>query len=211
MLHLARGAAMDYILSHLEHLGYSWAFRVVDSRAFGLPQRRRRVYIVASLAGDPRDVLLADDVPDRSWPSARHGPADRLLLDGRPHGSRPDGGCHAPRSRPVLAWVSRRPRGCFCPPDVSSRPPSKPWNACRAFRRSGLRALRGTKGGRKRWQLVGNAVSVPVAEWIGHRLSAPSMYDGVKDRPFVQGEPWPRARVVHGQEPNGGKRLGVPS
>ena len=47
MLHLARGAAMEHIVSRLERLGYRWASRVVDSRAFGLPQRRRRVFIVA--------------------------------------------------------------------------------------------------------------------------------------------------------------------
>ena len=70
MLHLAKGAAMERILSPLERLGYRWAYRVVDSRAFGLPQRRRRVFIVATSIGDPRGVLLADNAPtpDRDPP-----------------------------------------------------------------------------------------------------------------------------------------------
>ena len=42
-----------------QKLGYKWAYRVVDTRGFGLPHRRRRVFIVASLHGDPRDVLLS--------------------------------------------------------------------------------------------------------------------------------------------------------
>jgi len=53
--------AVAYVCSELERLGYSWAQRVVSSAAFGVPQRRRRVFIVASLHGDPRDVLLAQN------------------------------------------------------------------------------------------------------------------------------------------------------
>jgi len=51
--------AVAYVVDELERLGYSWAHRVVSAAAFGIPQRRRRVFIVASLHGDPRDVLLA--------------------------------------------------------------------------------------------------------------------------------------------------------
>lgn len=46
-------------MSELESLGYRWAHRVIGLTGFGLPQRRRRVFILASLHGDPRDVLLA--------------------------------------------------------------------------------------------------------------------------------------------------------
>ena len=51
--------AVAFVVEELERLGYSWAQRVVTSAAFGIPQRRRRVFIVASRHGDPRDVLLA--------------------------------------------------------------------------------------------------------------------------------------------------------
>ena len=68
MLHLRRGAAIGYILDQLEQRGYRWAYRVVNSRSFGLPQRRRRVFIVASPSSDPRDVLLADDAGKITWP-----------------------------------------------------------------------------------------------------------------------------------------------
>ena len=56
MLQLGRGEAMNVITERLEELGYRWAYRVVDSRAFRLPQRRRRIYLVASLECDPRHV-----------------------------------------------------------------------------------------------------------------------------------------------------------
>src|SRR5579871_2336675 len=41
MLQLNRGRAMDHITGVLEALGYRWAYRVIDSRALGRPQRRR--------------------------------------------------------------------------------------------------------------------------------------------------------------------------
>src|SRR5262249_28459887 len=44
-----------------------------------------------------------------------------------------------------------------------------------------------------RWRLVGNAVSVPVSTWLGHRLLDPVAYDGKSDPPVLRGAPWPRA------------------
>lgn len=61
MLRLSKGRALEVIVSALESLGYRWAYRVVDTRAFGLPQRRERVFLLASLDDDPRTVLLADE------------------------------------------------------------------------------------------------------------------------------------------------------
>lgn len=52
--------AVHYVTAALEALGYhSWAQRTVCSAAFGVPNRRKRVFIVASWHGDARDVLLA--------------------------------------------------------------------------------------------------------------------------------------------------------
>ena len=51
--------AVSYVVAELESLGYRWAQRVVGLTGFGLPQRRRRVFILASTHGDPRDALLA--------------------------------------------------------------------------------------------------------------------------------------------------------
>lgn len=60
MLHLDRGAAIRYITSHLERLGYSWAYRTVDTRSFGLPQRRERVFLLASLDESPWMRLFSE-------------------------------------------------------------------------------------------------------------------------------------------------------
>src|SRR4051794_36050734 len=48
MLALDRGKAMRWLTDQLEQRGYTWAYRVVDTQAFGLPQRRQRVLLLAS-------------------------------------------------------------------------------------------------------------------------------------------------------------------
>ncbi|MEI6636436.1 MAG: hypothetical protein WCO99_07700, partial [Planctomycetota bacterium] len=44
-----------------------------------------------------------------------------------------------------------------------------------------------------RWKLVGNAVSVPVAEWVGSRLSATTTWKPLLPVPFDRRGAWPRA------------------
>jgi DNA (cytosine-5)-methyltransferase 1 len=58
------GRDMGTVLGALGDLGYGWAYRVLDAQHFGVPQRRRRVFIVAGrhlgapdLTG-PASVLL---------------------------------------------------------------------------------------------------------------------------------------------------------
>ena len=45
MLVLDSGAAMRFLVDELESLGYRWAYRLVDSRFTGVPQRRQRVVL----------------------------------------------------------------------------------------------------------------------------------------------------------------------
>lgn len=43
------GKTLNVIITHLEELGYHVSFKLLDSKYFGLPQSRKRVYIVGSL------------------------------------------------------------------------------------------------------------------------------------------------------------------
>jgi DNA (cytosine-5)-methyltransferase 1 len=54
------GRDFGTFLGALGQLGYRWAFRVLDAQYFGVPQRRRRVFVVAHLGdrGDPAKVLF---------------------------------------------------------------------------------------------------------------------------------------------------------
>jgi DNA (cytosine-5)-methyltransferase 1 len=47
--------------------------------------------------------------------------------------------------------------------------------------------------------LIGNAVSVPVAKWLGESLSYPGNYDFSRDRLFPQDGRWPRAARFDGR------------
>ena len=192
MLHLARGATMAYVLSRLERLGYRWASRVVDSRAFGLPQRRRRVYIVASLVGDPRDVLLADDAADRSWPGLDlQRPIGFYWTEGRSgHGLTADA---VPPLKAGSGLGIPSPPAVLLPSGRVATPPIEAVERLQGFPARWTSALRHVRHGRNRWRLVGNAVSVPVAEWIGRRLATPGVYDAGNDSPLVEGGRWPNA------------------
>jgi DNA (cytosine-5)-methyltransferase 1 len=48
-----KGRDFGAILGALEQLGYGWSYRVLDAQYFGVPQRRRRVFVVGHL-GDWR-------------------------------------------------------------------------------------------------------------------------------------------------------------
>ena len=50
------------------------------------------------------------------------------------------------------------------------------------------------RGERLRWRLVGNAVSIPVANWIAERLATQSdIYNSTPDEEIPLGSPWPDA------------------
>ena len=191
MLHLAKGAAMERILGPLESLGYRWAYRVIDSRAFGLPQRRRRVFIVATSAGDPRDVLLSDNVPvpDRDPPEMTR-PIAFYWTEGRS-----GNGLTSDATPPLKAGSSLgipSPPAVLLPNGRVVTPPIEVAERLQGFRSGWTSPLRG-RAARHRWRLVGNAVSVPVANWIGRRLNNPHTYHAADDPPWNPRKSWPLA------------------
>ena len=191
MLHLRKGSAVQYILEQLEQRRYRWAYRVVNTRAFGLPQRRRRVFVVASRSLDPRNVLLVDDVGALTWPAVDLSrPIGFYWTEGRTgHGLTADA------IPPLKAGSSR---AIPCPPAVllsSGRvvtPTIEAVERFQGFREGWTARLRGGSA-RHRWRLLGNAVSVPVAEWIGRRLRKPGNYSGSGDPPVDPNSSWPDA------------------
>lgn len=68
-----QGRDMGAILGSLGHLGYGFAYRVLDAQYFGLAQRRKRVFIVGC-AGDARracQVLFEPESMFRDSPPSR--------------------------------------------------------------------------------------------------------------------------------------------
>jgi DNA (cytosine-5)-methyltransferase 1 len=57
LLSSADGRDFAIVLRTLADIGYGLAWRVLDARYFGVPQRRRRVFIVGHLGGDPEPAV----------------------------------------------------------------------------------------------------------------------------------------------------------
>jgi DNA (cytosine-5)-methyltransferase 1 len=170
MLQLEQGRAMRYLTDELGQLGYRWAYRVVDARAFGLPQRRRRVILLASRTEDPRPVLLAEDAAEVEQPLRDDSVCGFYWTEGlRGLGWAVDaiptlkGGSGLGIPSPPAMWV-RAQRLPLHTPGIRDA------ERLQGFPADWTAAASEAGGRGARWKLVGNAVSVPVAEWVGDRL-----------------------------------------
>jgi DNA (cytosine-5)-methyltransferase 1 len=190
MLQLARGQALNVIVSALEELGYRWAYRVVDARAFGLPQRRRRVFLVAALDDDPRTVLFADE---RGSPPDEVRAKDSACGFYWTEGVRGlgwavnavptlKGGSTVGVPSPPAIWL---PSGEFITPDIRDA------ERLQGFRAGWTLAATTVAKPGMRWKLVGNAVCVPVVHWIGKRLRTPGTCEIEGARPVSTIGAWP--------------------
>lgn len=171
MLQLDKGAAMHHLARAFEERGYRWAYRTVNSLSF-LPQRRERVFFVASHCElDPEAVLFVDEVTP---------PDNKTKLDTHAHGFYWTEGTRglgwAPDAVPTLKNGSTigipsppailLPDGSVIKPDIRD-----------AERLQGFDVdWTASAPERSRWSLVGNAVTVPVAAWLGDRLKKPGTY-----------------------------------
>ena len=199
MLQLAKGRALAVIVDELERLGYRWAYRVVDSRTFGLPQRRERVFLVAALEGDPRSIILADDA---SPPEPHLEPLTRACGFYWTEGTRGLG--WAVDAVPTLKGGSTigipSPPAILLPSKEVVKPDLRDAERLQGFGIDWTKASEKVSKRGHRWKLVGNAVTVDVAQWIGLRLRHPRRYDGSADQPLLNSSSWPRAAWSDGRE-----------
>jgi DNA (cytosine-5)-methyltransferase 1 len=184
---------MEYVLGELERLGYKWAYRVIDSRAFGLPQRRERVYFLASKVEDPRKVLF-------------NGNVDPLLTELQAN-SKTAYGFYWTEGNNGLGWATDAvptlkggstigipsPPAIVLPDGPVVTPDIRDAERLQGFPADWTLPAESVAKKSVRWKLVGNAVTVNVARWIGERLAK---LDGnataVGGRPVPEGAPWPR-------------------
>ncbi|MFB7461400.1 DNA cytosine methyltransferase [Streptomyces sp. NPDC056188] len=195
MLALDRGKAMEYLVSEFERLGYQWAYRLVDSRFTGVPQRRQRVIFVASRTEDPRTVLFADDAGERPEADYREDAFGFYWTEGN------TGLGWARDAVPTLKGgsglgIPSSPALWVCNAEIGRAivtPRIEDAEALQGFPRGWTEpALRNARPG-IRWKLVGNAVTVGVSRWVGRRLQAPGEYDEAGQSILVKGMRWPTA------------------
>ena len=198
MLHLAKGAGIALVLKRLEDLGYKWAYRVVDARSFGIAQRRRRVFIVASIEEDPRAVLLVDDAGEICWPQVDIAkPIGFYWTEGK-------SGCGLtgdaiPPLKAGSAIGIPSPPAVLLPSGRVVTPSIEAAERLQGFPAGWTSTIRKPQARKYRWRLVGNAVPVPITRWIGNRLLEPGVYSSNDDRSLDYSSPWPTAAYNIGE------------
>lgn len=196
MLSLHGGEPIRVITDWFDDNGWNWAYRTVDSQHFGVPQRRRRILIVASRTEDPRTVLFADDhTPHTPRAPRAHGfywtEGNRGVGWGDDVVPTLKGGSKLGIPSPPAVW-----RKSASPGRAIVRPRIEVGEQLQGFD-TGWTA--GTAKLGHRWKMVGNAVTVPVAAWIGRRLVEPGIPLDVA-RPLVAAGRWPGAGSSVGGE-----------
>lgn len=175
MLVLDGGSAMSYLVTQLESLGFRWAYRLVDTRFTGLPQRRHRVLLVASRTHDPCEVLFADDASEGDRTDLRDDAFGFYWTEGLgglgwARDSIPPlkAGSTVGIPSPPAIWLRNAPLGHrIVVPSISDA------EALQGFPRDWTMPARHPSKNGPRWKLVGNAVSVNVAQWLVDRLCSP--------------------------------------
>lgn len=176
------GRDFAIVLRTLADLGYGVAWRVLDSRYFGVPQSRSRVFIVGSLGGasSAGSILFESECGDRDSATRRQ------------NGKKPISPFAISVGNPEQGFVKKL---AHCLYAESARHTGTDWSRNyvsypegRVRRLTPLEAER-LQGFPDNWTMpkeqvdsldmldsaryhaCGNAVSVPVAEWIGHRIA----------------------------------------
>jgi len=197
MLHLDGGRALSTLVDAFEQRGYRWAYRVVNSQSF-LPQRRERVFFVATTtAEDPANVLFADEAAPKFTPTE---------LDTHAHGFYWTEGIRglgwAADAIPTLKNGSTvgipSPPAILLPSGVAITPDIRDAERLQGLPADWTKPAEGVGRASFRWSLIGNAVSVPVAAWLGKRLKKPGRHDPARDRRLPANGRWPRAARFDG-------------
>lgn len=144
-----KGRDFAVIIRWLEERGYGVCWRVLDAQNFGVAQRRRRVFIVASFgSGSCAEVLFEQKNNFR------------------------DNSLEQPR-KPIMGSLRARGDGQL----HSGAQLVKDTNGIRFITPTECERLQGFPDGwtdgqadSARYKQLGNAVAVPVAEWIGKRI-----------------------------------------
>lgn len=203
MLQLEKGRAMRILIEAFEERGYRWAYRVVNTQSF-LPQRRERVIFLATTTEiDPASIILADEAEPQ---------LARTDLDAHAHGFYWTEGIRglgwAPDAIPTLKNGSTvgiaSPPAILLPSGSVITPDIRDAERLQGFPENWTEPAEMVSRASLRWSLVGNAVSVPIAEWLGRRLAVPGTYDFERDCDLPTNGRWPKSA-----RSDGGKRHAV--
>lgn len=185
LLYGGRRADFETIVRSLANLGYGVVWTILDAQYFGVPQRRRRVFIVGHLGGIPRpEVLaLAEGMFGHPEPSRQEGEKPVSSITSRLGTSGPDAAdaqagwliAFATNQRDevreleiagALAAEPGLTQGTFITTPSVRRLTPLECERLQGFPDGWTEGVADTQ----RYRQLGNAVTVPVAEWIMRRF-----------------------------------------
>lgn len=173
LLNSHNGDDFKTVISTLDELGYGVSWRVLDAKYFGTPQRRRRVYIVASRGSLRSAEVLFEPGPYSKMARSGLGKKD---LD----------------PRPAITGIGKSSLFSIQHASIGRGPNSGP--QAKGFRNDGETYTLDSRGSSdvvcatnapfrvretsrisreldsNRFRAVGNAVCVPIVQWIGSRI-----------------------------------------
>jgi DNA (cytosine-5)-methyltransferase 1 len=179
------GRDFTVVLKALDELGYGVAWRVLNSKDFGVPQQRRRVYIIAMRGdcGSPAEVLFEPECGDWNLKKGRQDEKKSASLFQTIIGDSSKGPLVKSIAHCIYAESARHTgtdwsRNYVWYPDGQVRrfTPNEvelvqgfplDWTRPKSFddkQSDRIDSLR--------YHAVGNSVTPPVAEWVGRRLAA---------------------------------------
>ena len=198
MVSLDSGNAIKYLTQELENLGYMWGYRVVDARAFGVPQRRLRLLMVASKTNDVRKVLFSQNVTvppvndaigdiDEDayygfyWTEGRRGLG--WTANGVPTLKI---GSKIGIPSPPAVWIPKS--DYFGTPDIRDAERLQGFPVDWTLPAMDLPKARIGN----RWHLVGNAVCVNMSNWLAKMILNPGNYDSKLEKE-IKRKKWPKS------------------
>lgn len=167
-----RGSDFAAVLQSLASCGYALGWRVLDSRYFRVPQTRRRVYVVGCFGNPSRaaEILFereggGGDAEAASRENVSHARAEiSCVRTGRT--AKRFSYCLTPSTRSVSNRNACNPL-VIEETGVRNLTPVE-WEMVQGFP-AGWTLVDGAADA-SRYRAIGNAVTVPVAQWLGERI-----------------------------------------
>jgi len=184
LLNSHQGRDFQILVGTLDELGYCVAWRVFDAKYFGTPQRRRRVFIVASFGNIRAAEVLFEQGPTQV--ATRAGLGEREITSYTAGKSAQEPDCYIIQHAGIGRKHTAGPQAKGYRADGETYTLDSRGGAdavCKASDAFRMRKVAGVPSGLdgNRYRALGNAVSVPVVEWIARRLASADKASAVEN------------------------------
>jgi DNA (cytosine-5)-methyltransferase 1 len=173
LLNSHQGKDFQILLQKLDEFGYGVSWRVFDAKYFGTPQRRRRVYIVASFGSLRSAQVLFESEPIEF--AYRSGIGKKEIAAKENGESFSETNCYVIQHASIGRKSSAGPQAKGYRNDGESYTLDSRGSADAICKTADPFRVRDTSGISKaldgnRYRAVGNAVCVHIVKWIGQRI-----------------------------------------